>query len=798
MLKNYLKITARNILKHKGYSLINVAGLATGIACCLLIFIYVKGELTYDQYHTNKDNIYRVLSTVNFAGNESTMGSTGYPEAETYKAEIPEVVEAVRTNSVEAVVQKGEEYVEQNDVIYADPSLFTVFDFFWVEGGSDGALDNLNQVVLTRSAAMKYFGSTDVLGKKLRMNIYRELEDFYISGVLENHPSNSSFDFEMAVPWAKHLSQMSEYSRTSWSNIGIHTFLVLNTGADPSLVAEKLNGVRASKNPGEDGEFARGIVNSLQPLADIHMNPDISSRDGLGTPGDPVYAYVLSGIALIILIVACINFTNLSMARSLPRAKEIGVRKVLGAQQRQLAGQFLNEALIMCLIAFVLGLILAEMTLPIFGNLTERIFYDGITSDPMLMLMCFGLVLLTALLSGFYPAFVISRFKTINSLKGKIRLKGKSNVSKVLVVIQFTVTAVLVIGTITMYRQINYMVDKDLGYNDQNLISVYSDDARVKDLHKLFKADLERNPNILGVAGSGAYNSFSSDKWEGVDDFIVCYNEIDGDYFDLLELELTAGRKLKPGRDIYINANGDTVQNIVVNESYVRKWGGEDILHKVTADNHYRVVGVVKDYHFKDVKNGIMPLMLINVRENSTVSLDRIYVKYRPEYLSEVRTAVGDVWREHVPFRPYDATFLAEANASRYADEVRWRNIITYASVLAILISCLGLFGLAHLSTQQRIKEIGIRKVLGASLSQIVLLLNSDFARLVLISVVLAAPAAYYFIDRWLENFAYPVDITVMLFLLPGLITFTIAFLTVSIQSMKQARNNPIDAIRYE
>lgn len=337
----------------------------------------------------------------------------------------------------------------------------------------------------------------------------------------------------------------------------------------------------------------------------------------------------------------------------------------------------------------------------------------------------------------------------------------------------------------------------DLGYNDQELLEVDADRAGVKDLHKLFKADLAQNPNILGVAASDGYDSYTNVSWNGKEDFFACYNEIDGDYFSLMELELVEGRALKSGEDVYINAEGETLMNMVVNEAYVKEWGEEDIINKVTADNN-RIVGVVKDFHFSDATREIIPLMLLPIESGRDRSMTQIYVKYRPEYLVEVRTEVGNIWRKHVPYRPYDASFMAEANAARYADDVRWRNIITYAAVLAIIISALGLFGLAHLSTQQRINEIGIRKVLGASLSQIIILLNSDFAKLVLISVVLASPAAYYFIDQWLQNFAYPVDITVMLFLLPGLITFSIAFLTVSLQSFKQARTNPINAIRYE
>lgn len=795
MIKNYLKITLRNILKHKGYSFINITGLATGIACCLLIFIYVKGELTYDQFHENKDRIFRVTSKINFAGRESVLGASGYPEGQAYKDDVPEIETVVRVNNETAVVRKGDEYLQQNRIIYADPDIFEVFDFKLLHGGFDRALDELNQVVISRDMAIKYFGKTDVVGETLEMNVYQEMESFYVTAVIENHPTNSSFNFDMVLPWEKHLTQMNEYRKNSWGNISLNTFVMLTKGADPVAVEEKIAAVRTARNPGDDKEFERGIVNGLQPLTDIHLNTELRGGDGLGISGDPVYAYILSGIALIILIVACINFTNLSMARSLPRAREIGVRKVLGAHKKQLAYQFLGEALVMCIIAFVMGLIMAELSLPVFGQLTERVFQEGIVDDGLLMLMCLVLVLLTTVLSGFYPAFIISRFKTINSLKGRVRLKGNSAISKVLVIVQFTIAAVLVIGTITMNRQMSHMVEMDLGYDDQNLLSVDADGTQVEGLDRLIKGELAKDPNIIDVSVADDYGSYTGAEW-GENNMLVCFNEIDDRYFDLMGLQMVQGRKLKKNVDRYISPEGDTLTNIIVNETYLEQTGEDSILYKVTG--RYRIVGIVKDYHYKNVKGAIEPLMMMAASENRSGALANILVKYRPEYLPQIKSVVGNAWSKFAPSRPYDASFVAEANANRYEDDARWQSIVTYATFLAIIISILGLFGLAHLTTQQRTKEVGIRKVLGASLGQIVLMLNSTFAKLVLISVVVASPLAYYFIDKWLQNFAYPVDITVMLFVIPGIITFSIAFITVSVQSVKQARSNPVDSLRYE
>ena len=794
MLRNYLKITARNIVKHRGYSLINITGLAVGIACCLLIFLYVKDELTYDRFHDQSDRIFRVTSTLTFAGDESTMGASGFPEGQAYFEGIPEVEARVRIDKDAAIVQLGDEFLQETALVYTDPELFEVFDFQVLKGTTTGALNDLNNLVITEDIAIKYFNTSDVVGETLRINVEDAFENYVIQAVIANHPSNSSFNFNMVLPWATRKSQLSDYRLNSWGNISINTFLLLNEAADVARVEAKMAEIRTTRNPGEDGEFARDIVNKLQPIAAIHLNVDYGGGDGIIAPTESAYSYILSGIALVILIVACINFTNLSVARSLPRAKEIGVRKVLGARRKQVAFQFLNEALIMCLVAFVLGLILAEMSLPVFGSLVKKTFYYGVTNDPLLILSCLLLVLLTAFLSGFYPAFVVSRFNTISSLKGKVRVRGKGQISRALVVVQFTIAAVLIVGTIAMNRQINYMVNMDLGYDDENLIRIASYGSGVKNLSQLFKDELAQNPNIVNVGAADNFNSGTGVKFTDHEYFSM-YNDIDDRYPGMVGLELLEGRMLKKGRDRYIDGE-DTLTNVLVNEAFVAESGLDDVMHQ--SSTGYRVVGVVKDFYYAGVKGEVYPLMMISADETGSQEFMSLFVKYKPDYLPQVMTTLSEAWRKFVPDRPFISEFVAEANANRYTEEARWKSIITYASALAIAISVMGLFGLAHLSTQQRIKEIGIRKVLGASVSQIVLMLNSNFARLVLVSVVLASPIAYYLIQGWLEDFANRIEIGVMLFLLPGLITFGVAFFTVSLQSVRSASANPIEALRYE
>lgn len=792
MLRNYIKITLRNLVKHKGYSFINITGLAVGIACCLLIFLYVKDELTYDRYHKNGDRIFRITSKISFAGNESTMAVSGFPEGQAYLEAVPEIESMARIDSDAGIVTHGEDYINQTGLVYTDQSLFTMFDFRLIDGAFDGAFNDPENIIITKEMAIKYFGEEDVAGEAMEINIKNQRALYYISAVIDNHPSNSSFTFKIALPWVNLENQLNAYRLGSWSNISISTYLLLRENVDASVIEAKMAEVRKSHTSGE--EFAMGIVNGLQPIADTHLNTELGGGDGIDNPVDSSYSYILSGIALIILVVACINFANLSVARSLPRAREIGVRKVLGARSRQLAFQFLNEAFIMCLISFIMGLVLAELALPVFGSLMKKTFYHGILSDVPLMISCLGLVMFTAFLSGFYPAFVVSGFDTVKSLKGRVSLKGNANVPKVLVVVQFTIAIVLIVGTIAMNRQIDFMVNMDLGYDDSHLVRINSYNSGTPNIAQLFKDELARNPNIVAVAAANDYNSLTGARF-GDHQFGVIFNDIDDQYLDVIGARILQGRTLKKGSDLYINGN-DTLSNVLVNEAFVKEAGLDEPLLKTYGNN--RIVGVVEDFYFGSTKHKVSPVEFLADDESNNDQFQSIYVKYSPEYLPMVKGELEAIWRKHVPFKPFVSEFVSEANANRYQEEVRWRRIISYASILAISVSILGLFGLAHLATQQRVKEIGIRKVLGANLAQIILLLNTRFSKLIAISILLATPIAFYTVEQWLANFANTIKVNALLILIPGLFTFFIAFVTVSLQSIKTANSNPVDSLRNE
>lgn len=794
MLKNNFNIALRMLVKQRAFTFINVTGLAVGIACFLLIFLYVKNEFSYDSMHAQKDQLYRITSTFTFGGETSTRASTGHPQPLAYKEDVPEIEEIVRLDADIAVVEQGREYIEQRNVVYADAALFEVFDFEVVDGILPESFEQLNQVIITEEMALKYFGEKTVAGKSIRMNVEDELENFDILAVIKDHPGNSSFNFEMVLPWAKGLRQIPVRRQNSWENISIQCFVKLTPGADAQLVAEKMEAAKAARNPGDQGSFARSIGNNLQALSDIHLNADIPGSDGLGQPALASDSYWLSAIALIILLVACINFANLSIGRALPRAKEVGVRKVLGAHKKQLAAQFLVEAFLMSFGALVLGLILAEIALPVFSNLTYREIGFGSLDYITAVSFCFGIVMLTALLAGLYPAWVISNFDTITSLKGKMRLGGKVWVSKVLVVLQFAVAVVLIVGAMGMNRQIDYMVNKDLGYDDERLIAIQTMGSGVDNVGELFENALSSSPAITGVASTDAYNYRTAVNYEDKD-FLTRVCDSEANYLELLGLELLEGRLLKPGEDFYYGTT-DTLTNVLVNEAFVREAGIENPVG--TKTRRFRVVGVVKDYHFQSVQVPVLPLAFISRSEANGKEFRQVMVKYEAGFGPKVLSILEEKWSEVVPDRPFEASMVAELNAQRYEEETRWRSIIGYASSLAIIISVLGLLGLAQLATQQRTKEIGIRKVLGATFSHIVLLLNAGFSRLILVATLIATPVAWYAIQLWLEGFASRVQMGALIFIIPAVAVFGVAFITVSLQSLKSVNTNPVKSIRYE
>ncbi|WP_268124966.1 ABC transporter permease [Roseivirga pacifica] len=799
MLKNYLKIAIRNIQKHKGYSFINVFGLAVGICCCLLIFLYVKDELTYDRFHTNVDRIYRINSEIDWFGNKDLMGASNLVEAKEYADRIPEIEVFTRYKGTALVIKKGEEYVSQYGALFTDPGTFEIFDYQVLDGSLDGALDNLNSIVISRSIAEKYLDRVNVAGEELTIKLEGKLEQFIVEAVFEDFPINSSLNPNIYFPLEKSNDFKNMNPARAWNSIGNTSILMLKEGSDPKEVEKKLREVRLQLNPDEDS-WASGIVSYLEPLKNFHLNTAVQGSSGVANASDPTYSYILGGIGLLILILACINFANLSVARSIPRAKEIGLRKVLGAHRKQIMLQFLGEAFYVSLIAFVLGLILAEMLLPTFGQLTNKTFTDGVWNDTYLISACLVVVAVSGLLAGSYPAFFVSRFSVLKSLSGKVKMSGKQYLTKGLVLFQFAIAAILVIGTIGMNQQISFLLKTDLGYDDKDMVAMNIRGSEKQ--ANIITSELKKDPNIVNVSLGGDFSSATSMGY-GEEEFFCMYSAIDTSFIDVMGLQLLQGRNINQNEDLYVRGE-DTLSNIVVNQKFLEKikYNGDPIGLFITSGGDepkdaYRIVGVVNDFIYTSAKNGVSPIAL-QAGSADKGKFNKVNVKYSSGYASEIESKLSEAWKKVEPYSPLSFSFVEEQNRARYFEEKRWRSIITSATIIAIIISCLGLFGMAHLSSQQRQKEIGVRKVLGASVRELVFMLNLSFTKLVAISAIIAIPAAYFFLDDWLSNFAFRIDLGLLVFVVPTFITLFIAVLTVSIQSYRTANANPVDSLRNE
>ena len=808
MIRNYFKTAVRNLIKYKGYSFINITGLALGIACCLLIILYVKDELTFDRFHQNGENIYRMQSSLLMNDNKQVFNAVNLPAGPTLKEELPEVIEQVRFLSSSMEIKVGEKEFNEGNAYYTEPQFLEVFNFPAINGEGVGSLKSTSQIVLTKETAMKYFGSADVIGESLQVKMNAEWKTFQVGAVLRDVPSNSSLDFSLLLPLQTYLNLNNRQGNDAadWHQIEIsfQTFIVAIPGMDKQLLTDKMDEVKSKYMSGVMAEMMRF---EIQPFWDIHFDESTSIGDGMREASSKIYSLLLSGIAFLILILACINFTNLSVARALPRAREIGVRKVVGAVRKQLVSQFLTEALFVSMVAFAIGLIVAQLVLPAFERITEKEFSVAIIDDPLYVLISFAVVLLAAFVAGIYPAVMISRLNTVKALKGNLgRFGGKNLISKVLVVFQFTIAVVLIIGTLTMNRQITYMINKDKGYDDSNIIGIplvvsegdYSNNGGSGErMLQLIKNELSNSPSIALVTGMSSGLNISMmmrvDEETGERQQVRSYMQrVAPDFIETMGMEILEGRSFNM-------ENGDSERNkILVNESFAEKmnWGDTVIGRSFGfGENPSKVIGLVKDYNFRSLINEVEPIV-INQYESQPVG--EIMVKFKEGTLTESLAAVEAAWRKFNTLAPFEHFLLEERNANAYDDQVRWRSILIVASLVAVVISCLGLFGLAYMSTQRRTKEIGVRKVLGASVPTIVLILSRGFSSLVLISFVIACPLAYYGAEEWLSGFPYRISLGVDMFIVAGIVTIVISWLTVSWHSVKTATANPVKALRYE
>lgn len=794
MLKNYLKIAIRNLTRNKVFSVINIAGLSLGLTCCMLIVLYTKDEVSFDRFQENKNQLYRIKVTMTDEKESRTIGSTNAIHGPTFKEEIPEIKEIVRAQNSSFVTKKGTELLNEN-VLFADNNFFRVFSMPLLSGDPATVLSDIHSIVLSEETAEKYFNTTDAVGRTMELKIGDNFETFTVSGVAKKCPQNSSIQFESVISFK--FQEAKGWTDNEWLGFYMNTFVLLNDKANYLSVTPKLNRVFATKSADEIGrikDFKQKIDFHLQPFLDIHLDNESSdNRNGLAYGSSPVYSYILSGIAIFILLIACINFVNLTVARSLKRAKEIGIRKVVGGQRKQLTFQFLGESFLLSFIAFSFAILLTQIVLPTFNELANKQLALSYLLDIKLVSGYLALFLVTGLIAGFYPALVLSGFSPAQTLYNRTKLTQKNYLTRGLVVFQFALSVCLVIGTIVIYSQFKYLTNKDLGYNDKNLMSFsLGHGGKGREVLNAIKQELRNTSGIETVAAfNGNYNGTGAKIGDAEIDF--GYIGVDDDFLKALQIPVVSGRNFSQ------SFASDPMQSVVVNEAFVKEAGWKDPIGKevnfVWKNQKLKVIGVIRDYHFASLKEKIKPLLLT---QDPNYGLGAIYLKLNPKNIPETIKKVEHIFRKHVAFMPFEYKFEDATNRKRYEAEAKWKQMITLAAILSIFVSCIGLFGLATFNAETRVKEIGIGKVLGASVASIAALLSTDFVKLVLIAIVIALPLSYYAVNIWLQDFPYRIEISWWYFASAAMLAIAVAMVTVGFQSIKTAMSDPVKSLKSE
>ncbi len=805
MIRNQLKVALRYLLRHRGYTLINLSGLAVGIACALLIMLFVRSEWSFDGFHQKRNRIYRAWLEEHYKGEVFKNTATPIPLGPVVKANLPEVEDYCRVGSVTILVKsRGTQFSELLNTV--DPSLFTMFDIDMKEGSKHNPFPTANSIIISEKAAKKYFGSVPAVGQTLVVQLSDTVLPMTVSGVTSTVPVESSIQFEMLISYEWADIFWSKRAQTDgWMQVYLETYFLLKDGAQLPAVTAKTAALLDKKVAGQykPGEY---LVH-YQPLADIHLNNALPA--GNQPTSDPAYAYILATIGVLILLIACINFITLSIGRSTTRGVEVGVRKVLGAGEAQLMGQYWSEAVLVTLAALVLGVGLALILVKPFSLLANREL--SFSLDGFTLLFCLGMALVVATASGLYAAFVLSRFAPIQALKGKLTRRGGMDLlRKGLVVGQFAASIVMIIGTFVVGKQLDYLHTKDLGYHKEQTLIVQTDKPgkEGRELGKRFRELLDNEPRVLSSTSS--LFSMAEPGWIslGYEDDKNVYrtfqaNLVDENFVPAMGLKLLYGRNFDQANP------GDRTVAIIVNEALVREYGWKDpIGQKLPGKYPHRVIGVVKDFHYESLYTKIQPLVLamtadslMNNSSNATFPASprtRITVQLAKGDLPTQVEAVRRVWKQAAGDQDFSFKFLDEAVNAEYAQAERLGKMVRLASGLSIFIACLGLFGLATLVVARRTKEIGIRKVLGADVGRIVALISKDFVVLVGLAALIAFPMAWWALKKWLSDFIYRIDIPWWVFLAAAFAALLVALATVSIQAIRAAVANPVNSLRTE
>ncbi|UCE41521.1 MAG: ABC transporter permease [Candidatus Aminicenantes bacterium] len=800
MFKNYMKIAFRSLKKHKGYSFINISGLAIGMAVCVLIFMWILNELSYDRFHEKADNICRLTLDIEIGSMLHTpvsLTAAGPALVE----DFPEVIAAARVDRPRMIfVKYKDKTFQEADVGFAENEVFDIFTFPFISGDPKTALQAPNTVVITESTAQKYFGDEDPIGKILRFN---NETDFSVTGVVKDIPHNSHFRFNMLRSFQTLMANGSVRD-DMWFDLRFFTYLLLDEFTDPSQLEQKFPGF-IDNHLGDAMKATGGTVRLfLQPLKKIHLYSDFE-RD-ISANSDITYVYLFSAIAFFVLLIAGINFINLSTARSATRAQEVGMRKTLGAIRSRLIGQFLGESMIHSFLAMGLAIVFIILSLPFFNTVIGTELTLNFFQSPWLLAAVLGMAIIVGVCAGSYPAFILSSFPPVHVLKGLLKAGGShSRFRKILVVFQFSISIALIAATIIVYQQIIFMKNTELGFDKEHVVIIPRMSETLRKSYRSIRSEMRDLSGVVDVGASDLVPSrghlvgtflpegFADDQILSMD-----YMNVDAHYIPTMGMEILEGRNFSE------DFSTDPNESVLINETAAKKIGwknpvGKRFVFRPPPNSgrevfYLTVIGVVKDFHLQSLREKIEPLIIF-YDYNSLMTLS---VRIAPDNVPHTMGLIEKKWKELDPNRPFNFLFLDESFDSLYRQEDRLKTITFYFSFLAILIGCLGLFGMASFTAEQRTKEIGIRKVLGASVLGIIRLLAKEFMLLVIVANLIALPVAYFAMNRWLQSFAYRMDIHPIIFVLAAALSLSIALLTVSYQAIRAALANPVDSLRYE
>ncbi len=808
MLQNYLKVIMRNAFRHKGYSIINLLGLAVGMTSCILIMLYVQDEFSYDQYAKYPERVYRIAIDM-AVGDRGDVHSarSAPPWAPVLAEELPEIESYVRLKSplVSWMVsyEPTNKKFHEKGFYFADDTVIDFFNLNMVRGDAATALKEPSTVVISEAMATKYFGNDDPMGKVITLdNSY----DFRVTGIMEKIPRNSHFQCDFFASFVTlHTIENGPYGQDYGNNMqqqffpDLYTYIRLPEGYAPAQLEEKLVGF-IDRHHGEIlTRFNATMVASLQPLTDIHLQ---SSREAeIQSNGDMAYIYIFSAIAIFVLVIACINFINLATARSAARAREVGIRKVVGAHRGQLMLQFMGESVVMAIVSLILAIGLSYLLLPAFNAISAKALVLTLT-DSTLLLSLIGIVLLVGLIAGSYPALFLSSFQPAAVLKGSSKADSSANATlrKVLVVFQFALSIVFIIGTWVVGDQMEYMQNKNLGFTKEHVVIIALGDTDQRLIYNNYKSLILQSPDVIAVTGLNAPPGglqgnigFSPEGAEAGETVLMDFFGVDHDFVDALEIEIIQGRTFSP------DFSTDSTRAFIINEAAAAQLGwrddpiGKEFIFGPNAPFRPKVIGVVKDFHLKSLHTEIAPLVI-------GLNKEPVYMAIRisGNNLSNTLSFLAEKWPDVYPNDPFQYSFLDEDFDNLYQTEQLRGQVFGVFSILAIFIACLGLLGLASFTAEQRTKEIGIRKVMGASVSGIIVMMTKEFITLVILASIIAWPIAYYVMTNWLQDFAYAASLSVWTFVLAAVGAVIITVVTVSFQATKAALTNPVDALQYE